>query len=204
VIRPSAVRRCVPVLLLAAMAVTAQAGVADTSGVMVYGKPDGNVPGWTIVTDLLPGWTKDCCTYASAIGVNLVLYQGEWTGKPDRVIVLNVWPAKLPTLDAELQDDRKHYVQADPKGKDEPFPMASPKSIACQGVMYHGSDHVDDVVVFCDPGKATGIHYSWSMTLGAADPKRQASLDAFRKVVEHSSYLHYVPAPGDKSKAATH
>jgi hypothetical protein len=50
---------------------------------------------------------QDCCTYASAIGVNYVLYQGDWTGKPDRVIVLNVWPSKLPSLDVELQDDQQ-------------------------------------------------------------------------------------------------
>lgn len=191
-------------LLLTAITTTSQAGMAGTPGVIAYGKSDGNVPGWAIMTDLLPGWTNDCCTYASAIGVNLVLYKGDWTGKPDRVIVLNVWTAKLPTLDAELQDDRKHYVQLDPKGSVETFPIASPKSIACQGVMYHGSDHVDDVVMFCDPGKASGIHYSWSMTVGAADPRRQESLDAFKQVVEHSSYMHYIPTPASKSKAATH
>ncbi|QRN52924.1 hypothetical protein ISN74_15950 [Dyella caseinilytica] len=197
-------RRVGLALLLAAAAATTHAEAAGAPGVVVYGKPDGNVPGWAITTDLLPGWTKDCCTYAAAIGVNLVLYQGEWTGKPDRVMVLNVWPVKLPTLDAELQDDRKHYVQLDPNGKVEAFPVANPPSIACQGVMYHGSDHVDDVVVFCDPGKATGIHYSWSMTVGAADPLRQSSIDAFKQVVEHSGYMHYVPTPASKDKAVAH
>jgi hypothetical protein len=198
-------RRLLAVLLLAAVTLTAYAESGpDAPGVMVYGKPDGDVPGWAIMTDLLPGWTKDCCTYAAAIGVNLVLYQGEWTGKPDRVIVLNVWPTKLPTLDAELQDDRKHYLQTDAGGKVEAFAVSSPKSIACQGVMYHGSDHVDDVVVFCDPGKATGIHYSWSMTVAAADPKRQPSLDAFKQVVEHSSYMRYVPTPASANKKDAH
>jgi hypothetical protein len=30
---------------------------------------------------------------------------------------------------------------------------------------------VNDVVVFCDPGKAAGIRYSWSMTVGQGDPQ---------------------------------
>jgi hypothetical protein len=63
-------------------------------------------------------------------------------------------------------------------------------------VSYEGADHVDDVVVFCDPGKASGIRYSWSMTLGAADPMRKPLLDAFRQVVEHSRYAKGVQASG--------
>ena len=176
----------------------------DAKGVMVYGKADGNAPGWAITTDSLPGWTQDCCKYADAIGVNLVLYQGDWTGKPDRVIVLNVWPAKLPSLDAELQADRTHYLQVDPTGKVTAFPVADPKAIECRGVLYQGTDHVDDVVVFCSPGKASGIRYSWSMTIAAADPQRQSMLDAFKHVVEHSSYMKYVAGPGSTDKAAAH
>lgn len=164
---------------------------ADTA-VAAHGPADGNVPAWTINTTAPVGWTKDCCTYASAIGVNYVLYQGEWTGKPDRVMVLNVWPSKLASLDVELQDDRKHYLQLDPAGKVNPFPVSN-SHMPCQGVLYSGADHVDDVVVFCDPGKVAGIRYSWSMTIGATDPLRQQLLDTFKQVVEHSSYAKYVP-----------
>jgi hypothetical protein len=180
------------------------APLAQADGIIAYGKADANTPGWAISTDLLPGWTQDCCKYAAAIGVNLVLYQGDWTGKPDRVIVLNVWPAKLPTLDAELQDDRKHYLQTDATGKVTAFPVVDPKAIECRGVLYQGTDHVDDAVVFCSPGKASGIRYSWSMTIGATDPQRQAMLDAFKQVVAHSSYMKYVAGPGSTGKAAAH
>ena len=168
-----------------------------------HGAVDGKAPGWTIHSIAPDGWTKDCCTYASAIGVNYVIYQGDWTGKPDRVIVLNVWPSKLPSLDAELQDDRKHYAQVDPAGKVAAYPIKNP-AMTCQGVMYAGSDHVNDVVVFCDPGKAAGIRFSWSMTTGQGDPQSQAALDAFKQVVEHSTYATYVPASSSTSKAATH
>lgn len=189
--------------LLMLMAGAAMAAQPTSNVVDAHGVPDGNVPGWTIHTIAPDGWTKDCCTYASAISVNYVLYQGDWTGKPDRVIVLNVWPSKLPSLDAELQDDRKHYVQVDPAGTVSAYPIKNP-SMACQGVMYTGSDHVNDVVVFCDPGKAAGIRYSWSMTVGQGDPQSQAALGAFNQVVEHSTYVKYVPVPGSTSKAATH
>jgi hypothetical protein len=166
------------------------ASPTDTS-VEAHGPADGNAPAWSITTTAPVGWTKDCCTYASAIGVNYVLYQGEWTGKPDRVMVLNVWPVKLDSLDAELQDDRKHYMQTDPAGKVNEFPVHNPH-MPCKGVMYTGSDHVNDVVVFCDPGKEAGIRYSWSMTISAADPTRQSLLDAFKRVIEQSSYAKYV------------
>lgn len=185
-------RRLWLVLLLNALAPLVCAKDTDAQGVMVYGKADGKAPGWAISTDLPKGWTQDCCTYAAGIGVNLVLYQGEWTGKPERVMVLNVWPVKLPTLAAEIQDDRQHYLQSDPHGKADGFPVTSPSAMACQGVFYQGSDHLDDVVVFCDPGKASGIRYSWSMTLSAADPNRQALIDTFKQVVQHSSYMTYV------------
>jgi hypothetical protein len=180
------------VLLVGTLAPSVFASEAGGQGVIVYGKADGKAPGWAIKTDLPNGWTNDCCTYAAAIGVNLVLYQGQWTGKPERVMVLNVWPAKLPTLATELQDDRQHYLQSDPHGKADGFQVRSPHAIACQGVLYQGSDHVDDVVVFCDPGEASGIRYSWSMTIRADDPNRQALIDTFKQVVQHSSYMTYV------------
>lgn len=179
-------------LLLVVLAPLAYAKSADAQAVMVYGKADGKAPGWAIMTSMPLGWHNDCCTYAAAIGVNLVLYQGEWTGKPERVMVLNVWPSKFPTLEAEMQDDRQHYLQSDPHGKVDEFVVINPHTIACQGVLYHGSDHVDDTVVFCDPGKQSGIRYSWSMTLSANDPNRQALIDAFKQVVQHSSYMTYV------------
>jgi hypothetical protein len=185
--------------LLLCAGVAVAAGPVDTA-VEAHGAPDGNVPGWSITTTAPAGWTKDCCTYASAIGVNYVLYQGEWTGKPDRVIVLNVWPSKLDSLDAELQDDRKHYLQRDPSGKVDPF-LVQNSHMPCRGVLYSGTDHVDDVVVFCDPGKKAGIRYSWSMTIGATDPMRQSMLATFKQVVEHSSYAKYVPASPASGKS---
>jgi hypothetical protein len=178
------------------------AGPVDSS-VQAHGAADGDVPGWTISTISPVGWTKDCCTYARAIGVNYVLYQGEWTGKPDRVMVLNVWPAKVPTLDAELQDDRKHYQQADPKGKAAALAVNNPH-MPCRGVLYSGSDHVDDAVVFCDPGKVAGVRYSWSMTIAESDPMRQSLLDAFKQVVEHSSYAKFTSVASSTRSAASH
>ncbi|MBM7126720.1 hypothetical protein ISP19_15175 [Dyella flava] len=188
-------------LLLCAGAAAAAAPADNV--VEAHGPADGGAPAWSITTTAPAGWTKDCCTYASAIGVNYVLYQGEWTGKPDRVMVLNVWPAKLSSLDDELQDDRKHYLQTDPAGKVGDFPISN-AHMPCKGVMYTGSDHVDDVVVFCDPGKSAGIRYSWSMTIGQGDPKTQAVVDAFKQVVEKSSYTKYVPPPSAVKKAAEH
>lgn len=189
---------CMLACLLLSAGTAMAAAPADTA-VEAHGPADGNAPAWSISTAAPMGWTRDCCTYASAIGVNYVLYQGEWTGKPDRVMVLNVWPSKLDSLDAELQDDRKHYLQTDPAGKVNAFPVRN-GHMPCQGVLYSGTDHVDDVVVFCDPGKAAGIRYSWSMTLSAADPMRKPLLDAFKQVVEHSSYAKYVPAANVASK----
>ncbi|RUL74481.1 hypothetical protein [Dyella choica] len=179
------------VLLLCTLLPFAYAKQAGGQDVMAYGKTDGKAPGWAIMTDLPKGWTEDCCKYAAAIGVNLVLYQGEWSGKPEGVMVLNVWPAKLPTLAAELQDDRQHYLQSDAHGKASVFALQDPHGIACQGVLFQGSDKVDDVVVFCDPGKPSGIRYSWSMTVAANDPNRQALIDTFKQVVQRSSYMTY-------------
>jgi hypothetical protein len=185
-------RRLWPVLLLGGLSTLA---CAKDASVMVYGKAGETAPGWSIMTLLPSGWNNDCCTYAAAIGASLVLYRGAWTGRPERVMVLNVWPAKLPTLDAELQDDRQHYLQSDAHGKANAFPLANPRAIACQGVLYQGSDHIDDVVVFCDPGKKSGIRYSWSMTVSATDPDRQALIDAFKQVVRDSVYMVYVSKP---------
>jgi len=155
--------------------------------VHAQGPADGTAPPWIISTTAPAGWTKDCCTYARAIGVNYVLYQGEWTGKPERVMVLNVWPSKLPTLDDEVRDDRKQYLQRDPHGAASAFVIDN-RHMTCRGVLYAGTDHIDDVIVFCDPGTAAGIRYSWSMAIAADDPHRQALLDKFRQVAQHSSY----------------
>jgi hypothetical protein len=180
-------RGCLALLLLLVMSV-AQAASSGDKGVMVYGQADHDVPGWAILTDLPDGWTQDCCMYAKAIGVNLVLYKGEWTGEPDRVMVLNVWPSKLSSLEAELQDDRHHYLDRDPKGKVSELAVAN-KSMTCRGVLYEGTDHKDDAVVFCDPGLATGIRLSWSMTLAHDDAQKQDLLLLFRHVAGQSLYM---------------
>jgi hypothetical protein len=175
------------VLLLFSIAVQA-AGAANDKMVVVSGKADRDIPGWTLQTALPDGWTQDCCVYASAIGVNEVLYKGEWTGEPDRVMVLNVWPAKLSSLEAEVQDDRHHYLNRDPGGKAGVFALDN-KALACRGVFYEGADHKDDVVVFCDPGLAAGIRFSWSMTLAHDDKDKEQLLALFRQVVEQSRYM---------------
>ena len=191
----AAVRRW---LLLACLLSTTVAVQAQTDSVIAHGKVDGGAPGWAISANAPAGWTADCCQYARAIGVNLVMYRGEWTGEPDQVMVLNVWPRKLPTLDAESQDDRKHYLQRDPAAKFQSFDVHADKPMACQGSVYQGTDHVDDVVVFCDLGQATGIRLSWSMTLAANTPNREQVLDQFRNVIEHSRYMPY----DDKNEAS--
>jgi len=178
---------------LIALIMLTNAAYAASSAVMVSGKPDGATPGWTIATTAPAGWTQDCCQYASAIGVNLVLYQGDWSGKPDRVMVLNVWPSKLARLDDEWQEDRKHYLQRDPAAKIEPLPLHGAK-LTCRGFLYHGSDQVDDAVVFCDPGKASGIRLSWSMAVAASDPTRTQVLSLLEQVVAASHYLPSSPA----------
>lgn len=178
---------------------SAIAGKPDTT-VDAHGLADGTAPAWTISTRAPSGWTKDCCTYASAIGVNYVLYQGEWTGKPERVMVLNVWPSKLPTLDAELLDDRKQYLLRDPGGQVITFDVNNP-NMPCRGVLYAGTDQIDDAIVFCDPGDASGIHYSWSMSVAANDPLRQSLLDQFQQVAEHTSYAQGAKASGASGKS---
>jgi hypothetical protein len=42
--------------------------------------------------------------------------------------------------------------------------------------------------VFCDPGKASGIRFSWSMTVAANDASRGVVLERFKRVVEQSIY----------------
>ena len=169
-------------------AVPANEKPSNDKNVSVYGKADRDVPGWVIHTDLPDGWTQDCCLYASAIGVNEVLYKGEWTGEPDRVMVLNVWPSKLSSLEAEVQDDRHHYLDRDPGGKAGVFTLDN-KALACRGVLFEGTDHKDDVVVFCDPGLATGIRFSWSMAFAHDDKQKDELLTLFRQVAEQSRYM---------------
>jgi len=183
------------VLLLVA-SVARAAAVSGEKSVVVYGKADRDIPGWTIHTVLPEGWTQDCCMYARAIGVNEVLYKGDWTGEPERVMVLNVWPSKLPTLVAELGEDRKQYLQRDPKAQVGDIAVNN-SAMACRGTYYEGTDHKDDIVVFCDPGKASGIRLSWSMTLAHDDKDRQDLMALFRRVAEASSYAVSRSAKGD-------
>jgi hypothetical protein len=187
-------RWCALGLALAAFAAgPALAGQA----VVASGRADGAVPAWTVTAQAPEGWTADCCTYARAIGVDAVVYRGEWSGEPQRVMVLNVWPAKLATLDAELVADRTHYLHRDPAGRAATLPIAHP-SMHCAANVYEGSDHVDDMVVFCDPGKASGVRLSWSMTLAANDARRRALLDELLAVVRSTNYRRgatTLPAP---------
>lgn len=184
------------VLLAGALALPASATGND---VLAHGVRDGNAPAWAVAVASPPGWTRDCCLYARAIGVDAVLYQGEWTGKPERVMVLNVWPRKLATLDAELAADRKRYLQRDPAGKATAITVHN-AAMPCQGVVYAGSDHIDDVVVFCDPGAASGVRLSWSMSFASGDATKRALLDDFMRVARGSRYERYV-APKAPAKS---
>ncbi|MDE3209154.1 MAG: hypothetical protein KGM46_00245 [Pseudomonadota bacterium] len=179
-------------LALAALAGTVQA--APAGDLLAHGARDGHAPAWAIAVDTPLGWVRDCCTYARAIGVDAVLYQGEWSGKPQRVMVLNVWPRKLASLAAEVQADRRRYLQHDPAAKVGSFAVHHP-GMPCEANVYQGSDHVDDVVVFCDPGPASGVRFSWSMALDNADPTHRALLDAFMRVVVGSRYRRYQEPP---------
>ena len=170
--------------------VAALARASPANDVLAHGARDGAAPAWAIAVTTPADWTRDCCTYARAIGVDAVLYQGEWSGKPQRVMVLNVWPRKLPSLAAEVQADRKHYLQLDPAGKVASFSVRNP-DMPCEASVYEGGDHVDDVLVFCDPGQASGIRLSWSMSFDDNDPSRRALLDAFMQVVVASCYQPY-------------
>ena len=119
-----------------------------------------------------------------------MLYQGEWTGQPERVMVLNTWPRKLATLADEVAADRRQYLQRDVAGKATGLRIGNPH-MACAGMLYQGSDHVDDVVVFCDPGKASGIRLSWSMSFADNDTARRPLLDAFMRVATDARYERY-------------
>jgi hypothetical protein len=141
------------------------------------------------LADVPQGWTSDCCMYAKAIGVNLALYQGEWTGKPERVILLNVWGRTLPTLQAELDSDRKQYMQRDPKATVDALPVMTKANMTCKGVFYRGSDHEDDAVVFCEPPKSSNLRLSWSMTVADADPERADLLKTFIAIAGKGLYM---------------
>ena len=164
---------------------------APADDVLAHGVADAGAPAWAVAVASPEGWTRDCCTYARAIGVDAVLYRGEWSGKPQQVMVLNVTARKLPTLDAEVQADRKRYLQRDSAGKVSGFMVRNP-TMPCAATVYQGSDHVDDVVVFCDPGKRSGVRLSWSMAFDASDPARQSLLDDFMRVVIAARYLPYM------------
>jgi hypothetical protein len=179
--------------VMTASAAIAHATPASTAGptapqpVAARGAADGHTPGWTIRTAAPAGWTADCCTYARAIGVDFVLYQGEWTGEPNRVMVLNVWPRTLPSLAAEAAADRKRYLARDAAAKVASFAVRH-RTMQCAATVFQGADHIDDAVVFCDPGKASGIRLSWSMSFADSDPTRAALLDAFMHVVVAARY----------------
>jgi hypothetical protein len=172
-------------LLVLALPLAGLAHAGET--VVASGHADGAAPAWTITAEAPDGWTADCCTYARAIGVNAVAYRGTWTGEPQQVMVLNVWPAKLSSLDAELSADWTHYHQRDPAGRSLTLPIAHAR-MRCAANVYEGSDHLDDMVVFCDPGQASGVRLSWSMTLAAGDNQRRALLDRLLAVVRSTSY----------------
>lgn len=196
-----------PVVALGTASAAAAVGTAalPTTAASSSGQPasasgaaDGHAPGWTIRTVAPAGWTADCCTYARAIGVNLVLYQGDWSGQPDRVMVLNVWPRVLPGLPAEAQADRKRYLARDPAARVGGFPLRH-RTMRCAATVFQGTDRVDDVVVFCEPGKASGIRLSWSLSFADSDPTRAALLDAFMRVVVAT---RYEPAAAPATPAA--
>ena len=186
--------RLVALLLVLTTCFAVAHAAAPTDDVLAHGAADAGAPAWAVAVASPAGWTRDCCTYARAIGVDAVLYRGEWSGKPQQVMVLNVSVRKLPTLDAEVQADRKRYLQRDPTGTVSGFMVRNP-TMPCAATVYQGSDHVADVVVFCDPGKRSGVRLSWSMALDASDPARQSLLNDFMRVVIASRYQAYTPPP---------
>lgn len=169
-----------------AWAGTAAWGAAPVE-LVAHGARDGATPAWTVSAPIPAGWTGDCCTYAKAIGVTAVAYRGQWTGKPQQVMVLNVWPRQLPTLVAEVEADRAHYLRLDPAGKTAQFTVRH-HTMACTAVVYQGSDRVNDVLVFCDPGAVSGVRLSWSMTLDANDRQMPTLLADFMRVVVATRY----------------
>ena len=185
------------VLMMLALCVGAAGAQATVAGVLAHGVRDGAAPAWAIAVASPPGWTRDCCTYARAIGVDAVLYQGEWTGRPERVMVLNVWPRKLATLADEVAADRKQYLQRDPASRSTGITIHNPH-MPCQGVLHQGGDHIDDMVVFCDPGEASGIRLSWSMSFADNDAGQRPLLDAFMRVASDASYQRYVAPSAPK------
>ena len=186
----------------------ANVGFAQTIGpsnfppseVMVYGngRADHAMPPWSITAPKPDGWTADCCGYAKNLHVNLVMYAGQWTGKPERVMILTTWPANAQLLDDVLKSDQEDYLKKNPAGKVVPFPIANKGGLTCRGQMYAGLEgKLDDFVVFCQPqDKSSGLQLSWSMQLAGDDPSRQQILAWFKQVVEGSSYAPYVPVQG--------
>ncbi|MBD8897610.1 hypothetical protein [Rhodanobacter sp. DHG33] len=183
------VRRLLALILLVSCTFAAAAQTGDD--MLAHGARDGDAPAWAIAVASPPGWTRDCCMYAKAIGVDAVLYQGEWTGKPERVMVLNTWSRKLATLADEVAADRKQYLQRDARGKATDLRIDNPH-MPCAGVLYQGGDRIDDVVVFCDPGQASGIRLSWSMSFADGDAAQKALLEAFMQVATNARYERYV------------
>lgn len=187
-------KRVITLLLMLTACLAVAHAAISTDEVLAHGAADADAPAWAVAVATPVGWTRDCCTYARAIGVDAVLYQGQWNGKPQRVMVLNVTARKLPTLAGEVQADRKRYRQRDPRAKVGGFMVRNP-SMPCEATVYEGSDHIDDVVVFCDPGKASGVRLSWSMAMDAGDPARRALLDDFMHTVVASRYQRYALPP---------
>ncbi|MGP1664719.1 MAG: hypothetical protein ACTS5I_02140, partial [Rhodanobacter sp.] len=113
--------------------------------------------------------------------------------EPQRVLVLNVWPYKDPTLGAEIKAGKQRYLQLDPAGKVATFAVRHP-TMTCEAVVYQGSDHINDMVMFCDPGAATGVRLSWSMTINANDPLQRSLLNDFMQVVMATRYQRQSPS----------
>jgi hypothetical protein len=179
--------------------IASAAGTPHDDDVLVYGRgdPDKKMPPWSILAPKPGGWKVDCCNHAQALGVNLVMYQGKWTGKPEYVMVLLVWPSESRSLDSQLQADRQKYLQRHPAGKIEAFPVINSYGMACQGVLYESyqnDSNFDDAVVFCQPkNQASGLQLSWSITVNKNDSIHQQVLALFKRVVAGSTYMAYVP-----------
>jgi hypothetical protein len=176
------------------------ASAADTVPAQAHGVADGTVPAWTIRTQAPAGWTQDNDNVARWIGAPLTLYQGKWDGKPERVIVLNVWPRQLPSLTDEWGADQKQVLQRDPKAVIAPLALGK-TALNCRGFVYHGSDQIDDALAFCEPDAASGIRLSWSMAVATGDPAHAQLLAHFLRVVEASRYAR---DPTPPAKAAAH
>ena len=110
---------------------------------------------------------------------------------------LNAESAERKALADELAADRKQYLQRDEAGKATAIRIHNPH-MPCRGVVYEGSDRIDDAVVFCDPGAASGVRLSWSMSFADGDVTQRALLDAFMRVATNARYLRYVAPPAAK------